>query len=80
MIQGGRLDKDSFDADLSAAMNNVLGAGEAAVFVPNDGSYAFRMFGIVDGNGVAGYQPGEDYVFALVNPVVPPDPTSDFFI
>ncbi len=80
VVQVGRLDKDSFDTDLSAALNGVLGAGEAAVFIPDDGSFGGRTFGIVDANGVAGYQSGEDYVFELVNPVVPPGPTTDFFI
>jgi Ca2+-binding RTX toxin-like protein len=80
VVQGGRLDSATFDDDLAAALNGVMGAGEAAVFIASQGSFAGRTFGIVDANGIAGYQAGEDFVFELVEPVVPGVPTTDFFI
>ncbi|WP_431849439.1 calcium-binding protein [Allosphingosinicella sp.] len=80
VVKGAPLAQATFDIDLAAALDGLLGAGEAAVLVAGQGDYAGRTFGIVDANGVAGYQAGEDYVFELVDPVVPPDPTTDFFI
>ncbi|KAF0181745.1 MAG: hypothetical protein IV086_06660 [Hyphomonadaceae bacterium] len=69
-VNGGALDLANFDTDLSAALNaGVLSVGEAAVFNPNAGSFAGQSFLVVDANGVAGYQAGEDYVFQLEAPV-----------
>lgn len=62
----GSLSSASFDDDLVAALGG-LGAGQAVVFRPNDGELLGEVFLIVDANGEAGYQPGEDYVFALPN-------------
>lgn len=65
-VSGGALDIASFDADLSVAMNpGVLSAGEAVMFLPSSGSFAGQRFLIVDGDGVAGYTPGADFVFLL---------------
>jgi len=65
-IEGGALSAASFDDDLAAALGaDGLGAGRAVLFAPDDGDLAGTIFLIVDGNGEAGYQPGEDYVFAL---------------
>ena len=36
--------------------------------------------GIRDGNGIAGYQAGQDFVIELVNPVVPIDPTAGVIV
>ncbi len=63
-VQGGALSTGSFDADLSAALAG-LGAGRAVLYAPDAGDLAGNLFLIVDANGIAGYQEGEDYVFAL---------------
>jgi hypothetical protein len=63
-VQAGSLSASSFDGDLGRALPN-LGAGHAVVFAPDAGDFAGKIFLVIDGNGVAGYQAGEDYVFAL---------------
>ena len=65
-IQSGTLSAGSFNADLGAALAG-LGAGHAAFYAPDAGDLAGQIFLIVDANGVAGYQEGEDYVFALAD-------------
>jgi hypothetical protein len=42
-----------------------LGAGRAGLFTPTAGDLAGTLFLVVDANGEAGYQAGEDFVFAL---------------
>ena len=54
----------SFNDDLAAALGG-LGAAQAVWFAPDAGDLAGQIFLIVDGNGAAGYQEGEDYVFAV---------------
>jgi Ca2+-binding RTX toxin-like protein len=76
----GSLSISTFNADLTAALNGVLGIGQAAAFQAISGDMAGRIFGIVDANGIAGYQAGEDFVVEFVTPVTPPDPTIDFLI
>jgi hypothetical protein len=72
-LSEGALSQGSFDSDLAAAFGpGKLGAGHAAWFTPNGGDLAGQTFLIVDGNGVAGYQAGEDYVFHMAEPP-PPD-------
>lgn len=63
-IETGSLSLASFDADLAAALGG-LGASQAALFAPDAGDFAGDIFLVVDANGVAGYQAGEDYVFAI---------------
>ena len=63
-ISAGALSAGTLDADLAGALGG-LGAGRAVLFAPDSGDLAGTLFLIVDGNGVAGYQAGEDYVFAL---------------
>jgi Ca2+-binding RTX toxin-like protein len=63
-VHGGALSTGSFNADLGAALAG-LGAGHAVVYAPDAGDLAGKIFLVVDGNGVAGYQEGEDFVFAL---------------
>lgn len=63
-LRAGTLSDASFSQDLAAALAN-LGANRAAIFAPDAGALAGTVFLVVDGNGVAGYQEGEDYVFAL---------------
>lgn len=63
-IEGGALSTATFNNDLAAALGN-LGAAQAVWFAPDAGDLAGQVFLIVDGNGRAGYQEGEDYVFAV---------------
>lgn len=63
-ISTGTLSSASFDADLGTALAG-LGAGKAVLYSASEGDLAGNVFLIVDANGVAGYQAGEDYVFAL---------------
>lgn len=63
-IESGTLSTASFNADLGAALSH-LGVGYAAFYAPDAGDLAGNVFLVVDANGVAGYQAGEDYVFAL---------------
>jgi Ca2+-binding RTX toxin-like protein len=63
-IGSGALSTASFDADLGAALAG-LGASQAVWFAPDSGDLAGTVFLVADANGIAGYQPGEDYVFAI---------------
>ena len=63
-VTSGSLSAATFDTDLTAAMAG-LGAGRAGLFTPTAGDLAGTLFLVVDGNGEAGYQAGEDFVFAL---------------
>ena len=63
-VAGGSLSTATFDSDLATAIGN-LGASQAVWFAPNAGDLAGQIFLIADGNGKAGYQAGEDYVFAI---------------
>ncbi|HEX2762733.1 MAG TPA: M10 family metallopeptidase C-terminal domain-containing protein [Allosphingosinicella sp.] len=67
-VAKGALSAASFDANLGAAMNGHLGAHQALLFTPDSGDLAGKAFLIVDANGQAGYQAGEDYVFLLGAP------------
>jgi Ca2+-binding RTX toxin-like protein len=61
-IEGGTL--STFNDDLAAALAN-LEAAQAVWFAPDAGDLAGQIFLVVDGNGQAGYQEGEDFVFAI---------------
>ena len=63
-ITSGALSHASFNSDLGAVMAG-LGAAQATWFAPDSGDLAGTIFLVVDANGVAGYQEGEDYVFAI---------------
>jgi hypothetical protein len=66
-ITSGKLTAANFDANLATAVSAThLAAGHAVLFAPTTGSFAGHTFLIVDANGVAGYQAGQDYVFDLV--------------
>ncbi|MBX9746622.1 MAG: hypothetical protein K2X34_06955 [Hyphomonadaceae bacterium] len=67
-VTGGPLDALSFDADLAAMIGGSLIAGRAVLYNPNSGSYAGSHFLVVDGDGVAGYTPGLDFVFLIEDP------------
>jgi Ca2+-binding RTX toxin-like protein len=64
-VGAGRLDAASFNADLAAALDGALGANQAILFNPDEGSFAGRRFLIADGNGDGAYTQGQDYVFEL---------------
>ncbi|HTQ13624.1 MAG TPA: calcium-binding protein [Rhizomicrobium sp.] len=67
-VASGRLSMGAFDADLAGAVGaGQLAAGHAVLFTPTAGSLHGDTFLIVDANGVAGYQAGQDYVIELVN-------------
>jgi hypothetical protein len=63
-ITSGALSTATFNDDLGAALAG-LGAAQATWFAPDSGDLAGTIFLVVDANGVAGYQEGEDYVFAI---------------
>lgn len=63
-IEGGTLSAASLDDDLAAALGG-LGANRAVWFAPDAGDLAGTIFLVVDANGEAGYQAGEDYLFAI---------------
>ena len=70
----GSLSTASFDSDLALGLSGVLGAGQAALFTANAGSLSGHVFAVIDANGIAGYQAGQDFVIELIDPVVPIDP------
>jgi len=79
-IEDGTLSRGSFDDDLSAALAG-LGANQAIWFAPDGGDLAGTIFLVVDTNGIAGYQEGEDYVFAIGgSPLVDLTGSTDFFV
>jgi Ca2+-binding RTX toxin-like protein len=79
-VEGGTLSLATFNSDLAAALSG-LGASQAAWFAPDAGDLAGQIFLIVDANGVAGYQEGEDYVFAVSGtPLVDLSGHTDIFV
>ena len=68
----------SFDADLQTAMTGQLTAGGTVVFTASGGTLNGATFVIVDGDGVAGYQAGADYVIRIDAPV--PTVIPDFIV
>ena len=77
---GGALNAATFDADLAAAMSGVLTAGKAIFFDSDSGDQAGKTFLVVDQNGVAGYQAGQDFVFDVTASPPPIGPIPDFLI
>ena len=64
-IVSGRLG-GNFDGNLAAVADaSRLFAYDAVLFTPDKGSYAGHTFLIVDANGTAGYQAGQDLVIDL---------------
>lgn len=80
LVMGGRLSAASLEADLDTALEGLLGAGEAALFSPNAGDLAGRIFAVVDMDGLAGYDSGADLLIEMVNPVLPIPNGTDIFI
>jgi Ca2+-binding RTX toxin-like protein len=79
-VNQGRLSNATFGSDMAAALNGVLGVGQAALFNPDSGDFAGRHFLVVDDNGIAGYQAGGDLVFEMVNPTAPLGGAMDYFV
>lgn len=66
-IASGTLRSGHFNSDLGAAADAAhLGANHAVLFTPDLGQHAGETFLVVDLNGVAGYQGGDDVVIQLV--------------
>jgi len=63
-IEGGSLSTATFNDDLAAVLAG-LAPAQAVWFAPDAGDLAGQIFLIVDGNGEAGYQEGEDFVIAF---------------
>lgn len=61
------LNEATFDQNLDNKLDSILLPGMAILFDPNNGdlNQPNMMYLVVDGNGVNGYQAGEDYVFQL---------------
>ncbi len=68
MIKHGSLSTATFDTDLAAAVTaSTLGDNHAVLYTPNAGTLSGQTFMIVDLNGTAGYQAGQDLVIDLTN-------------
>jgi Ca2+-binding RTX toxin-like protein len=69
-VASGTLGSAHFDADLVAAVGaGQLAADHAVLFTPTAGAFAGHTILVVDVNGVAGYQAGQDLVIDLQNAV-----------
>ncbi len=69
-VAGGHMSKATADADLSTAITaGALDVHHALLFTPTTGDQQGDTFLIVDANGVAGYQAGQDLVIRLDAPV-----------
>uniref|UniRef100_UPI000AC37846 beta strand repeat-containing protein n=1 Tax=Sphingomonas sp. CCH10-B3 TaxID=1768757 RepID=UPI000AC37846 len=68
-VGAGALSTASFDANLTSVIGaGQLAANHAVLFQADGGDLAGQTFLVVDANGVAGYQAGQDYVIQLVTP------------
>jgi Ca2+-binding RTX toxin-like protein len=76
----GALSTASFDADLASGLDGLLGAGQAALFTASAGSLSGHVFAVIDANGIAGYQAGQDLVIELVAAVLPIDPIAGIIV
>lgn len=67
-LHGAKLSQSSFDHDLQHAIGaGKLGADHAVLFTPGSGSLKGEVFLVIDANGHAGYQAGQDFVIELDN-------------
>jgi len=65
-VMSGALGIGHFDTDLASAIGaSQLGAHDAVLFTPTSGNLAGDTFLIIDVNGQAGYQAGQDLVIQL---------------
>lgn len=67
-VTTGSISLATFDADLAANIGaGQLAAGDAVLFLPDDGDLIGHVYLVVDANGQAGYQAGADYVVDVSN-------------
>ncbi|HEY2069612.1 MAG TPA: calcium-binding protein [Rhizomicrobium sp.] len=67
-VTSGALNTASFDTDMASAIGATqLHAHDAVLFTPTSGNYDGDTFLIVDLNGTAGYQAGQDLVIEMNN-------------
>jgi len=67
-VTSGALTSANFDANLAHVLGaSQLHAGDAVLFTPNAGNQAGHTFLVIDENGTAGYQAGQDLVIELTN-------------
>lgn len=67
-VTTGTLNAANFDANLATTFDAAhLLAGHAALYTPSAGDLGSQTYLVVDANGIAGYQAGQDYVFHLVS-------------
>jgi Ca2+-binding RTX toxin-like protein len=65
-VGSGHLSDATFETDLANAVGSgQMSANQAALFNPDSGDHSGETFLVVDQNGTAGYQAGEDYVIRL---------------
>jgi Ca2+-binding RTX toxin-like protein len=75
----GSLNADTFDQDLASAVNALLQPNSAMIYQPDEGEFAGAAFAVIDADGDGVYTAGNDYVFLLVEPILPDVPTTGFF-
>ncbi|HEX3674766.1 MAG TPA: calcium-binding protein [Rhizomicrobium sp.] len=69
-VATGSLSTATFNGDLTRDIGSTeLGAHHVVEFTASSGSLAGDTFLIIDANGVAGYQGGQDYVIQITNAV-----------
>ncbi len=67
-LSHGALSTASFDSDLAATVTAArLGASHALLFTADSGTLSGQTFLVIDSNGTAGYQAGQDLVIHLTN-------------
>jgi VCBS repeat-containing protein len=66
-INVGNASAATLDADLTAALSG-LNANHAITFTASGGDLANHIFEVIDTNGIAGYQAGQDMVIELQSP------------
>jgi hypothetical protein len=65
-VSGGTVNSGNFDARLESKVDaGAMGAGHAVLYTPDAGDFGGVRFLVVDVNGTAGYQTGEDLVIRL---------------
>ena len=66
----GAASNSTLDADLTSALAG-LGVNHAVQFTATSGDLNGHVFEVIDANGIAGYQAGQDYVIELQGMVAP---------
>jgi hypothetical protein len=67
-VTSGGLHGGNFDANLANLVGaGQLAAGHAVLCTPTAGSYTGHTLLVVDANGIAGHQAGQDYVIDLIS-------------